>query len=166
MPALRPDLKVAAQVLLDLGPEILAMTDWRRLLQSGGVRHWERAAVKQATAQALATTRRMWLDVLERWKHQWYERRLATNRKARKRDYDEILYIELELKRLRRHLHLRQPIEDTRRATRDRVRAFRERQRAARSPLVRSDLINSIPRARPAANSRSRRRSARRSSSH
>jgi hypothetical protein len=110
-------------------PRPNAMSDWQRLLQSGGVKHWERAAVKEATAQALTITRRMWFDALEAWKRQWYERRTATNRKASKRDYDEIMYIELELKRLRRHLHLQQPIEDTRRATRDRVRAYRERQR-------------------------------------
>jgi hypothetical protein len=73
-----------------------------------------------------------WLETLELWKRQWYERRLASKRKARKRDYDEIMYIELELRRLRRHLHLQQPIENTRRATRNRVRAFRERQRAVR----------------------------------
>jgi|SRR6516164_2475380 len=130
MTAPRSDLKAAAQVLLDLGPEILAMSDWQRLLQSGGVKHWERVAVKEATTQALAVTRRMWFDRLETWKREWWERRMASKRKALKREINELLYIEMELKRLRRHLHLRQPIEDTRRATRDRVRAFRERRSA------------------------------------
>jgi hypothetical protein len=89
----------AAQAILDLVPEMAAMRSWADLLQSGGVRRWERDAVAAAKQRALEVTRKMWLEVLERWRRQWYER--FANRKPRARDFDEIVYIAMEIRSLR-----------------------------------------------------------------
>jgi hypothetical protein len=122
-------LKEAAQVILNLAPEILAMQDWQSLIASGGVRRWEREAVSEATRQALKTTRAMWLGVLERWEREWFAR--FTAKKAPMRAINGIVYVTGEIKTLRRALGIKPDKETIRKQTRDRVRAYRERRFAA-----------------------------------
>ncbi|MGE5242298.1 MAG: hypothetical protein ACM3NI_11680 [Bacteroidota bacterium] len=116
-----------ARVIPDLTPEISAMRNWANLLEAGGVRRFEREAVAAAKAHALEVTRRTWLDVLERWESEWFDRFL--HKKPRDRDYDEIAYVTLEIQTLRRALRIKPSAETVRQQTRDRVRAYRERQR-------------------------------------
>ena len=102
---------------------------WSALIKSGGVLHWERVAVAEAKARALQDTRVEWLEVFERWEREWHDR--FAHRKPRDRDYDEIVYVGLEIKRLRRLLRIKPTPETIREQTRRRVAAWRERQKAA-----------------------------------
>jgi hypothetical protein len=131
----RASAEAASQPSADtIGPEMRAMRDWQSLIRSGGIPRWERAAVAAATAAALKDTRNMWLEVLEDWERQW-EGRFSVKKKSRKKprrqDWNEIVYITGEIKRLRRLLSIKPSREEVRRQTRERVRAFRARKKAA-----------------------------------
>jgi hypothetical protein len=135
MPSDRSPAETASQPGSDtIGPEMRAMADWQSLVKSGGIPRWERAAVAAATAAALKDTRNMWLEVLEDWERQWEERFSVKNKsrkKPRRSDWNEIVYITGEIKRLRRLLGIKPSREEVRRQTRERVRAFRARKKAA-----------------------------------
>ena len=91
------------------------MRSRRGLLKSGGVGRWER----EAAATAIRATRQTWLSVLERFAH---------NQPAGT-DFDEFVYVDGQIKRLRRALGIKPTPDQVREQTRRRVQAFRERQR-------------------------------------
>jgi hypothetical protein len=113
--------------------EMEAMRSWRGLLKSGGVGRWER----EAAAIAIKATRQTWLLVLETWQQEWYER-FAHNQPAGT-DFDEFVYVDGEIRRLRRALSIKPTPDQVREQTRRRVQAFRERQRRNR-PGARNDF--------------------------
>lgn len=118
--------------LANMVREVIAMRDFDSMMQIGTVREWERVAVAEATERALNSVRTAWLRTLERWSSEWYARFM--HRKPRARDFDQISYINAEIRRLRRALGVKPTPEQVREQTRDRTAAWRKRQRTVRAP--------------------------------
>jgi hypothetical protein len=117
-----------------LSPELLAKRSIDELLAAGGVEHFEREAI----AEALLSTRKLWLSVLEAQRST-----LETNYGIRLRAHpgkrgpqgeldDErtafaLAYLDSEIERLKRCLGIKPTPDETQ--TLDRARAQRERAR-------------------------------------
>ena len=117
-----------------LSPELLAKRSIDELVAAGGVEHFEREAI----AEALLSTRKLWLSVLEAQRST-----LETNYGIRLRAHlgkrgpeaeldDErtafaLAYLDSEIERLKRCLGIKPTPNETQ--TLDRVRAQRERAR-------------------------------------
>ena len=119
-----------------LSPELLAKKSIDELIVAGGVEHFEREAI----ADALLSTRKLWLSVLEAQRST-----LETNYgmslrgRARKRGLEAELddertafalaYLDSEIERLKRCLGIKPAPDETRTQTRDHLRSDRERAR-------------------------------------
>jgi hypothetical protein len=99
------------------------------LKRAGGVRGEEQRELAIATTATLSKIRARWLARLAILESDWRARFAAT--KPKPKDRAELDYILAEQRRLRRLLGLKPSPEEIRARTRERVRAFRERQRAA-----------------------------------
>jgi hypothetical protein len=97
------------------------------LQRSGGVRAQERREL----GPALRGIRERWFSRLAGWEMDW--RRRFAEVKPTARDRAELDYILAEQRRLRRLLGLKPSPEEVRARTRERVRAFRQRQRVQAS---------------------------------
>jgi hypothetical protein len=119
-----------------LSPELLAKKSVHELLAAGGVEHFEREAI----AEALLSTRKLWLSVLEAQRSTLetsYGKRLREHPRSRgpEADLDDertafaLAYLDSEIERLKRCLGSKPTSDDIRTQTHEPVRANRERAR-------------------------------------
>jgi len=118
-------------------PELLAKKSIDQLIAAGGVEHFEREAV----AEALLSTRKLWLSVLEAQRSTLetnYGMRLRAHpgKRGSEAEFDDertafaLAYLDSEIERLKRCLGIKkQTPDETREQARDRVRAHPERAR-------------------------------------
>ena len=117
-----------------LSPELLAKRSIDELVAAGGVEHFEREAI----AEALLSTRKLWLSVLEAQRSTLetnYGIRLRAHLGKRGPEWElddertafALAYLDSEIERLKRCLGIKPTPDETQ--TLDRVRAQRERAR-------------------------------------
>src|SRR5712671_6118521 len=96
--------------------ETLLPRDLDELIHCGGVAYIERVAATKASADATRSEREFWLPILEHC--------LAEEKAADKDEWPNfrLLYLESEIKRLRKGLGIKTTDEERRAQTRDRVR--------------------------------------------
>ena len=104
------------------GPEYVAMGSVYDLVHSGGVPRWER----EAAAAAVRSTRKIWLVRLENM-----QQNLQEHTAEEPNALMDGAYLIGEIARLRRLLGIKPSPELVREQTRERVRAYRQRQKAA-----------------------------------
>ena len=119
-----------------LSPELLAKKSVHELVAAGGVEHFEREAV----AEALLATRKLWLSVLEAQRSTLetsYGKRLREHPGSRgpEADLDDertafaLAYLDSEIDRLKRCLGIKPTLDEIRTQSHEGVRANRERAR-------------------------------------
>src|SRR5215471_3529024 len=119
-----------------LSPELLAKKSIDELVAAGGVEHFERLAI----AEALLSTRKLWLSVLEAQRSTLetsYGMRLRAHlgRRGSEAEFDDertafaLAYLDSEVERLKRCLGTKPTSDETRTQTPERERALRERVR-------------------------------------
>jgi len=119
-----------------LSPELLAKKSIDELVAAGGVEHFEREAV----AEALLSTRKLWLSVLEAQRstletNYGMSLRAHPRKRGSQAELDDertafaLAYLDSEIERLKRCLGIEPTPDETRTQTRDRLRADRERAR-------------------------------------
>jgi hypothetical protein len=119
-----------------LSPELLAKRSIDELVAAGGVEHFEREAI----AEALLSTRKLWLSVLEAQRSTLetnYGMRLRANPRKRRSEaeFDDertafaLAYLDSEIERLKRCLGIKSTPDQSRTETRERVRSQQERER-------------------------------------
>jgi hypothetical protein len=103
--------------------ETLLPRDLDELIHCGGVAYIERVAATKASADATRSEREFWLPILEHC--------LAEEKAADKDEWPNfrLLYLESEIKRLRKGLGIKTTDEERRAQTRDRVRRHRASKR-------------------------------------
>jgi len=128
-----PDHEIEALVA-GLSQELLAKRSVDELFAAGGVEHFEREAI----AQALLATRKLWLSILEAQRSTLetnYGIRLRAHlgKRGREGELDDertavaLAYLDSEIERLKRCLGIKPTPDET--PTLDGVRALRERAR-------------------------------------
>ena len=128
--------EAADALVAALSPELLAKRSIDELVAAGGVEHFEREAV----AEALLSTRKLWLSVLEAQRstlETGYGMRLRAHpgKRGPEADLDDertalaLAYLDSEIERLKRCLNVKPTPDEARTQTRDRLRADRERAR-------------------------------------
>jgi len=119
-----------------LSPELLAKKSINELVAAGGVEHFEREAI----AEALHSTRKLWLSVLEAQRSTLetsYGKRLREHPDKRGPDAElddertafALAYLDSEIERLKRCLGIKPTPDETRTQTHERLLAHRERAR-------------------------------------
>jgi len=119
-----------------LSPELLAKRSIDELIAGGGVERFEREAV----AEALLSTRKLWLSVLEAQRSTLeanYGMRLRAHPRKRgpeaelddERTAFALAYLDSEIERLKRCLSIKPTPDETRTRTRDPMRVLEEQRR-------------------------------------
>jgi hypothetical protein len=123
-------------LVAELTPGAIAKKSIDELISAGGVEHFER----QAIAEALLSTRKLWLSVLEAQRTTLetnYGMRLRAHlvKRGPEEEFDDertafaLAYLDSEIERLKRCLDIKPTPRETRRQTCDRLRGYREKTR-------------------------------------